>query len=148
MFSGAISINIDNKGRIAIPTRYRESLADGMICTIGLYYSCLSLYPADQWKVIETQLATLSSIVDAERRIKRLLLGYAAECYMDNNGRILIPSTLRKYAKLEKNTILVGQSNKFEIWDELLWYQQIGEDIAAIHNETSHLSENLKNLTI
>jgi MraZ protein len=148
MFSGAISVNLDNKGRLAIPTRYRESLSEGMVCTIGLYHSCLTLYSLSEWKCIEQQLATLSTIVEAERRIKRLLLGYATECMMDNSGRILLPSTLRAYAKLERNIMLVGQSNKFEIWDETIWYQQIRDDITALSTDIENLSDNLKILTI
>ncbi|OCG70412.1 cell division/cell wall cluster transcriptional repressor MraZ [Gilliamella sp. Occ3-1] len=148
MFSGAISINLDNKGRLAIPTRYREFLSEGMVCTIGLYHPCLTLYSMSEWKCIEQQLATLSTIVETERRIKRLLLGYATECLMDNSGRILLSPTLRTYAKLEKNTMFVGQSNKFEIWDEASWYQQINDDIVSLSSDIENLSDDLKNLTI
>ncbi|WP_294614213.1 division/cell wall cluster transcriptional repressor MraZ [uncultured Gilliamella sp.] len=148
MFSGAIAVNLDSKGRMAIPTRYREYLAEGMVCTIGLYHPCLALYSMSEWKYIEQQLSTLSAIIEAERRIKRLLLGYATECPMDNSGRILLPPTLRAYAKLEKYTMLVGQSNKFEIWDESIWHQQISEDIAALSADIENLSDNLKSLTI
>lgn len=148
MLSGAISINLDSKGRIAIPTRYRDLLDDSMVCTIGLYDICLTLYPLDTWQEIETQLSTLSSVIEAERRIKRLLLGHAVECSMDSAGRILLPPTLRSYAKLEKSTMFVGQSNKFEIWDESLWYKQISNDIESITNCVENLSDNLKNLTI
>lgn len=148
MFSGATSVNLDSKGRMAIPTRYRDALSEGMVCTIGLYHSCLSLYSISEWKSIEKQLSTLSSIVESERRIKRLLLGYAIECPMDNSGRILLPPTLRTYAKLEKHVMFVGQSNKFEIWDEVIWYQQISEDIAELSADITNLSDNLKNLTI
>ena len=148
MFSGAIAVNLDSKGRMAIPTRYREYLAEGMVCTIGLYHPCLALYSMSEWKYIEQQLSTLSAIIEAERRIKRLLLGYAIECPMDNSGRILLPPTLRAYAKLEKYTMLVGQSNKFEIWDEAIWHQQISEDIAALSADIENLSDNLKSLTI
>ncbi|MCX8642110.1 MULTISPECIES: division/cell wall cluster transcriptional repressor MraZ [unclassified Gilliamella] len=148
MFSGATSVNLDSKGRMAIPTRYRDALSEGMVCTIGLYHSCLSLYSISEWKSIEKQLSTLSTIVESERRIKRLLLGYAIECPMDNSGRILLPPTLRTYAKLEKHVMFVGQSNKFEIWDEVIWYQQISEDIAELSADITNLSDNLKNLTI
>ena len=148
MFSGAISISLDNKGRLAIPTRYRESLSEGMVCTLGLYDPCLTLYSMSEWKCIEQQLATLSTIVETERRIKRLLLGYATECLMDNSGRILLSPTVRTYAKLEKNIMFVGQSNKFEIWDEASWYQQINDDITALSSDIENLSDNLKSLTI
>lgn len=148
MFSGAISINLDSKGRIAIPTRYRDLLVDGMVCTIGLYNLCLTLYPLSTWQEIEQQLSTLSTVIEGERRIKRLLLGHAVECNMDNTGRILLPPTLRAYAKLEKNLMFVGQSNKFEIWDESIWFQQINDDIECISNNNENLSDNLKSLTI
>ncbi|OCG07535.1 cell division/cell wall cluster transcriptional repressor MraZ [Gilliamella sp. wkB178] len=148
MFSGAIAVNLDSKGRMAIPTRYREFLSEGMVCTIGLYHECLTLYSMSEWENIEQQLSTLSTIVEAERRIKRLLLGYATECPMDNSGRILLPSTLRTYARLEKYIMFVGQSNKFEIWDEAVWYQQINDDIAALPTDIEKLSDNLKSLTI
>lgn len=148
MFSGAISINLDSKGRLAIPTRYREVLSTGLVCTIGLHHPCLMLYPLEQWQLIEQKLAKLSSMIEVERRIARLLLGHATECPMDNSGRILVPMTLRKYAKLDKSTMFVGQSNKFEIWNETIWYEQIAEDIAAIPADIGELSENLKHLTI
>jgi len=148
MFSGAISINLDSKGRLAIPTRYRELLSEGLVCTIGLHHPCLMLYPISQWHQIEQKLAKLSSMIEVERRIARLLLGHATECPMDNSGRILLPMTLRQYAKLDKSTMFVGQSNKFEIWDETRWHKQIAEDIAAIPTDIGELSDNLKNLTI
>lgn len=148
MFSGTVPINIDNKGRLAIPTRYRELLSDGLVCTIGLHETCLMLYPMLQWHEIEQKLARLSSMIEAERRITRLLLGHATECPMDNSGRILLPMTLRKYAKLDKHAMLVGQSNKFEIWNEMIWDEQIAADIEAIPADISELSDNLRSLTI
>lgn len=148
MFSGAISINLDNKGRLAIPTRYRELLSEGLVCTIGLHHPCLMLYPASEWQLIQQKLAKLSSLIEVERRIARLLLGHATDCPMDNAGRILLPMTLRQYGQLDKSVMFVGQSNKFEIWDENRWHEQIAEDIASIPSNIGELSENLKLLTI
>lgn len=148
MFSGATSVSLDSKGRLAIPTRYREKMLEGMVCTIGLYDPCLMLYPMEEWVLIEQKLAKLSTMNEVERRIVRLLLGHASECVMDNSGRILIVNSLRQYAQLDKNIMFVGQSNKFEIWDEARWHQQIEDDIAIISNDFTNLSENLKNLTI
>lgn len=148
MLSGAISLNLDNKGRMAIPTRYREISSEGLVCTIGLYHPCLMLYPLIEWQQIENKLANLSSMIEVERRIVRLLLGHATECILDNTGRILIPTTLRQYAKLDKNIMLVGQSNKFEIWDATSWHLQIADDIAAISTDMDNLSNNLKRLII
>lgn len=148
MFSGAITVSLDSKGRLAIPTRYREVMLEGMVCTIGLHDPCLMLYPIEEWILIEQKLAKLSTMNEIERRIVRLLLGHASECSMDNAGRILISNTLRQYAQLDKNIMFVGQSNKFEIWDEAKWHQQINQDISMIAQDFANLSENLKHLTL
>ncbi|QIQ20963.1 division/cell wall cluster transcriptional repressor MraZ [Zophobihabitans entericus] len=148
MFRGATAANLDNKGRLAIPTRYREALTNGLVCTVDLYQPCLLLYPLAEWEVIEQKLATLSSMNPVERRIQRLLLGHATECQMDNAGRILIAGTLRQHANLDKSIMLVGQLNKFELWDETRWQQQIAQDIALAPEDLHQLSDKLQNLTI
>jgi MraZ protein len=128
MFRGATTINLDGKGRLAVPMRYRELLLEEsqgqMVCTIDLHQPCLLLYTLPQWEVIEQKLSRLSSMNPVERRIQRLLLGHASECQMDSAGRLLIASTLRQHAGLTKQVMLVGQFNKFELWDEENWYQQ------------------------
>ena len=83
-----------------------------------------------------------------ERRIQRLLLGHASECQMDSAGRLLIASTLRQHAGLTKQVMLVGQFNKFELWDEENWYQQVKEDIDAQQTVTEPLSERLQDLSL
>ena len=104
MFRGANAINLDTKGRLAIPTRYRQSLLDDcngqLVCTVDNQQSCLLLYPLPEWEEIELKLIKLSSMIPAERRMQRLLLGHAAEGEMDKSGRILIPTPLRHHAKL------------------------------------------------
>lgn len=148
MFRGTTSICLDNKGRLAIPTRYRDALEESLVATIDIYQSCLLLYPLAEWKIIEKKLLALSAINTVERRVQRLLLGHASECQTDNSGRILIPVTLRQYARLRKNIMLVGQLNKFEIWDEEAWYRQIAEDLGTISSDMARLSDKLKNLTL
>lgn len=152
MFRGATSINLDSKGRLAVPTRYREQLVDEseghMVCTIDLHQPCLLLYPLPQWEIIEQKLSRLSSMNPTERRVQRLLLGHASECQMDNAGRLLIASTLRQHAELTKEVILVGQFNKFELWNETRWYQQIKEDIDAEQSVMEPLSERLQDLSL
>lgn len=152
MFRGASSVNIDNKGRIAIPTRYREELTDEnegqLICTIDLQQPCLLLYPLAQWEVIERKLSTLSSLDPKERRVKRLLLGHASECQLDSAGRVLIAPTLRNYANLDKTVMLVGQLNKFEIWSEAAWEQQILDDIEAEKALDSVLTDRLRDFSL
>lgn len=143
MFRGATNINLDSKGRLAVPIRYRDLLieeAQGhMVCTIDLHHPCLLLYPLSQWEVIEQKLSRLSSMNPAERRVQRLLLGHASECQMDGAGRLLITATLRQHAGLHKQVMLVGQFNKFELWDEETWYQQVREDIEAEQSATEIL---------
>ncbi|KGD70558.1 MULTISPECIES: division/cell wall cluster transcriptional repressor MraZ [Tatumella] len=151
MFRGATLVNLDGKGRIAVPTRYREILigeSQGqMVCTIDLHQPCLLLYTLPEWEVIERKLSRLSTMNPAERRVQRLLLGHASECQMDSAGRLLLAGTLRQHAGLQKEIMLVGQFNKFELWDEQTWYQQIKEDIEA---ETAQdvLSERLQDLSL
>lgn len=152
MFRGATTINLDGKGRLAVPMRYRELLLEEsqgqMVCTIDLHQPCLLLYTLLQWEVIEQKLSRLSSMNPVERRIQRLLLGHASECQMDSAGRLLIASTLRQHAGLTKQVMLVGQFNKFELWDEENWYQQVKEDIDAQQTATEPLSERLQDLSL
>jgi MraZ protein len=124
LFRGVSSINLDEKGRLAMPTRYRAELSeccDGqLVVTVGLD-KCLLLYPLPEFEEIERKLVKLPALNKKAKRLQRLLIGHAAECEMDGQGRFLIPEPLRKFASLEKRVALIGQGNKFEIWDEELW---------------------------
>ncbi|WP_075182237.1 division/cell wall cluster transcriptional repressor MraZ [Pantoea sp. 1.19] len=152
MFRGATLVNLDSKGRLAVPTRYRDMLIESslgqMVCTIDLHQPCLLLYTLPEWEVIEKKLARLSSMNPSERRVQRLLLGHASECQMDSAGRLLLASTLRQHASLTKHVMLVGQFNKFELWDEQTWYQQVKEDIDAEHAGDTPLSDRLQDLSL
>ncbi len=124
MFRGVNGINIDVKGRIVVPTRYRERLQESRSCivlTIDTEEKCLLLYPLTAWEDIENKLAQLPSFNPAARRIQRLLIGHATEVELDSHGRILLPPLLREYAGLSKRAMLVGQGKKFELWDETQW---------------------------
>ena len=152
MFRGATLVNLDSKGRLAVPTRYRELLVaesqGQMVCTIDLHQPCLLLYTLPEWEIIEKKLARLSSMNPLERRVQRLLLGHASECQMDNAGRLLLANTLRQHAGLTKEVMLVGQFNKFELWDEQTWYQQVRDDIDAEQSAQEPLSERLQDLSL
>ncbi|GGW94285.1 division/cell wall cluster transcriptional repressor MraZ [Alteromonas halophila] len=152
MFRGANAINLDTKGRLAIPTRYRESLQDDcngqLVCTVDTQQSCLLLYPLPEWEEIELKLSKFSSMVPAERRMQRLLLGYATEGEMDKSGRILIPTPLRQHAKLSKEVMLVGQLNKFEIWDAEIWASQIEMDMETERDGNFELTERLQDFSL
>ena len=125
VFRGINAINIDAKGRLGIPTRYRQRLSDAagrqLVVTIDTEEACLLLYPTNEWEKIESKIEALPSFNKTTRRIQRLLLGHATEVEMDGSGRILLPTLLREYASLDKSVILLGQGKKFEIWDESKW---------------------------
>ncbi len=121
MFRGINAINIDGKGRVAVPTRYRDELENSLVVTIDTEETCLLLYPTRQWQVIEDNLQRLPSFNAAARRIQRLLIGHATDVELDSNGRVLLPPLLRDYAQLDKRVVMIGQGNKFEIWNETLW---------------------------
>lgn len=135
MFRGINAITIDSKGRLAVPARCRDALGEHVVVTIDTEEACLLLYTATQWQVIEDNLQRLPSFNAAARRIQRLLIGHATDVMVDGNGRVLLPPVLRDYAKLEKHVVMVGQGNKFEIWDELSWQtrrqQWLDEESAA-----------------
>jgi MraZ protein len=127
VFRGATQITVDAKGRLAIPTRYRERIAarcgGQLVVTVDKDY-CLLVYPFPDWEDIEQKLIALPSLNKQARRLQRLMVGYATEIEMDGHGRILLPRELREFAGLGKQAILLGQGNKFELWDEERWNEK------------------------
>lgn len=123
MFRGANVANMDAKGRIVMPTRYRSCLQGGGIVTIDTEERCLLLYPQAVWVEIESKLAALPSFNAQARRIQRLLIGHATEVELDAQGRMLLPPLLREYAGLDKRAVLVGQGKKIELWAETHWQE-------------------------
>ncbi|RXK32631.1 cell division/cell wall cluster transcriptional repressor MraZ [Arsenophonus endosymbiont of Bemisia tabaci Asia II 3] len=152
MFRGATLVNLDSKGQLTVPTRYRGMLneeSEGqMVFTLDLHQPCLLLYTLPEWEIIKKKLSQLSTMNPAERRVQRLLLGHASECQMDSAGRLLLANTLRQHARLKKAVILAGQINKFELWDEQTWYQQVQTDIEAQHSTNEPLSTRLQDLSL
>ncbi len=135
MFRGVNALNLDAKGRVAIPTRYRQRLSDmcdgQIVITIDNSDRCLLVYPLQEWEVVERKLQKLPSFNRQARRLQRMLIGHATEVEMDGTGRLLVPPPLREFAGLEKRTVLIGQSNKFELWSEELWTESRSEWMAA-----------------
>ena len=127
MFRGASKVSLDAKGRMAIPTRYRERLLirceGNLILTVDKDH-CLLLYPLPDWEELERKLVRLPSMNKVARRIVRIMVGYATEVDMDGNGRILISRELREFASLDRQGIFIGQGNKFELWDEPTWNEK------------------------
>jgi MraZ protein len=109
---------------MTMPTRYRDRLQDsceGQVVITVDRDNCLLLYPLPEWEEIERKLVRLPSLNKQARRLQRLLIGHATECEIDGSGRILLPPLLREYASIEKKVVMIGQGNKFEIWDEGRW---------------------------
>jgi len=152
MFRGASSLSLDSKGRLSIPSRHRGILlseSEGkMICTIDLHQPCLLLYPLYEWEEIEFKLRQLSSMNPQERRVQRVLLGNAHEADMDKSGRILLPAPLRQHAGLEKSIMMVGQLNKFELWSEDKWQEQLAADIETELSGDFELTDRLKDFSL
>ncbi len=153
MFRGIHAINLDGKGRMAIPTRYRERLLldnnQQLVITIDTEDKCLLLYPLLEWEIIEKKIKALPSFNKATRRIQRLLIGHAVDADMDSHGRVLLPLPLREHAELAKRIVLVGQGNKFEIWAEDKWQQNRDEWLEAERGkQASDVPEELKSLSL
>ncbi|NOX76277.1 MAG: division/cell wall cluster transcriptional repressor MraZ [Gammaproteobacteria bacterium] len=127
MLRGVNALNLDAKGRMTMPTRYRQRLADGcngqLVVTVDRDH-CLLLYPLPEWELIERKLVKLPSFNKQARRLQRLLIGHATEVELDGAGRVLLPPPLREFADLEKRAVLIGQGNKFELWNEALWNER------------------------
>jgi MraZ protein len=124
VFRGTTSLSLDSKGRLAIPTRYRDLLqahAAGKLVVTADSSACLLIYAAPDWEPIQQKLMQLSSFNPRIRNLQRMLVGRASDVELDNAGRILIPGTLRKLASLGKDVMLVGQGAKFELWDSAKW---------------------------
>ncbi len=153
MFRGINSISLDNKGRMAMPARYRERLQKNqdpcqLVITIDTEEPCLLLYPLTEWEVIEAKINALPSFNRTTRRIQRLLIGHATELEMDSSGRILLPPLLRDYAKLTKQLMLVGQGKKFEIWDEQTWHHGRGNWLQEETQRAGEIPEELLNVSL
>ena len=148
MFRGINSITIDIKGRMALPSRYRELLSESMVVTIDTEETCLLLYPEAEWQKIEISLQKLPSFNPAARRIQRLLIGHATDVDLDAQGRILLPLELRQYAQLQKQTVLIGQGNKFEIWDEIQWQVRRQKWLEEESSHSDELPDEMKTFSL
>ena len=136
---------------MAVPTKYRDRLqAQGegqLVVTLDMSDPCLLIYPIPEWEDIERKLVRLPSLNKQAARLKRLLLGHASEVELDSHGRILLPPALRELVSLEKRIVLLGQGNKFEVWNESTWNARRDEWL----DETStdgDLSQELESLSL
>lgn len=143
MLLGEYEHSIDTKGRIAMPAKLREGLGGKFIITKGLD-GCLFVYAMDEWQRVEQKLASLPMSRKTARDFTRFLFGGACEGECDKQGRVLLPASLRCYAGLERDAVIVGVGSRAEIWDAAKW-QQYNEESAEDVNE---LAEQLADLGI
>lgn len=120
MFIGEYTHNIDQKGRLAIPIKFRQDLAKGAVVTKGLD-DCLFLYTKEEWGKLAAKLADLPISKSNTRAFARLMLAGAMDVELDAQGRIVLPEYLRKYADLKKKVVVAGLYNRLEIWDGAKW---------------------------
>ncbi|CAJ2376882.1 MAG: division/cell wall cluster transcriptional repressor MraZ [Gammaproteobacteria bacterium] len=152
MLRGGSPLSLDAKGRVAIPGRYRGQLAERcggrLVLTVNTAGErCLWLYPMDEWERVERKVDELPSFQRAHQKLKRFFIGHAREVDMDKSGRLLLPAPLKEFARIDKEVFLVGQGNKFEIWNAELWNTQ-REQWLAEELDTGNLSVEMEQLTL
>lgn len=141
MFIGEYQHTLDNKGRLIIPSKFRDELGESFIVTKGLD-NCLFVYSKDEWSSLEEKLKLLPLTRKDARAFVRFFFSGATECELDKQGRVLIPSNLREHCKLEKEAVVIGVATRVEIWskeewdlyndDENLSYEAIAEKMAEL----------------
>ena len=126
MFMGEYHHNVDTKGRLIVPAKFREDLGEMFVLTRGLD-QCLFGYPLNEWEIIEDKLKGLPMTKKDARAFTRFFFSGATECEIDKQGRINISSPLLNYAKLEKECVILGVSNRIEIWSQDIWNEYFSE---------------------
>jgi len=154
VFKGSDPINMDTKGRMAIPTLYRplldEICSSDLVITIDMKSACLTLSPLPEWKKFEEKVAALPALDELGEMLSRFVVGQAKDLQVDGSGRILIPPELRGYAQLEKKLVLVGRSQRLEIWSEENWNaerEKSQETYRSMLLDRDNMSDALKNLS-
>jgi MraZ protein len=144
MFRGRYEHTIDKKGRISIPSKYREILIqkyDETLIITNNYDSCLVAFPKEEWELLEKKVAKLPQMKPEVRAFQRYFISGAVECPVDKQGRILIPQSLRDYAKITKDVILVGLTKKFEIWAKDKWEPEFDKSRETFENSGDTLGD-------
>lgn len=141
MFMGEYNHTVDEKGRLIIPSKFREELGNEFVITKGLD-DCLFIYNNTEWKALEDKLRALPLTNKNARTFARFMLGGAATVELDKQGRILIPQVLRTFASLDKEIVLVGIANRIEIWNKAKW------DAASNIDDMESIAEQMADLGI
>lgn len=139
MFMGEYNHSIDTKGRLIIPSKFRDGLGKEFVVTKGLD-GCLFVYPNEAWREFEEKLRTLPLMNKSARQFSRFFVAGAAMCELDKQGRILLPATLREFAGLDKDVVLTGNLDRVEIWSKEKWIENSSyDDMDAIAEQMSEM---------
>ena len=141
MFMGEYNHTVDAKGRLIVPSKFREQLGDEFVVTKGLD-GCLFVYENTEWKILEEKLKNLPLTNANARKITRFFLAGATLCEVDKQGRILLPAVLREFAKIEKDAVMVGVGNRIEIWSKESWSS------ANVYDDMDEIAESMQGLGI
>ena len=144
MFRGRYEHTIDTKGRLSIPSKFRDILVtqDDSRLILTNFDNALWAYPVREWKVVEDKVAALPQFKPEVKALQRFFISAASECLVDPNGRIIIPTSLRRYAALMKDVVMVGMTKRFEIWASERWqkvFDQAEKDLASIGGKLADL---------
>ncbi len=137
---GEFAHNIDRKGRLIMPAKFREELGERVVVNRGLD-GCLYVYTLDQWQIVYEKLSMLPTTKKDARKYQRLMLSKASECDLDGQGRILIPANLVSLAELEKECMIVGVANHIEIWAKHKWERMEEEEEGSFEEIAESLSD-------
>lgn len=140
MFIGEYEHAIDEKGRMAVPSKMRMSVGSGAVVTRGID-NCLWLFPKKEWQALAEKLAALPLADTNSRAFSRLMLAGAMEVEFDSQGRILLPGYLRNYAGLKKNVVVAGLFNRLEIWDQSKWKEYKEKSEKATDQIAKHMAD-------
>ena len=140
MFIGEYTHSVDDKGRVALPVKFRHELEKGAVVTKGLD-NCLIVYPLSEWEQMAPKLAGLSIAHADTRAFSRLMLAGAMDVELDKQGRIILPDYLRQYAGMTKKIVVAGLYNRLELWDEEAWQKYRTTTEAASNDIAERLSE-------
>lgn len=141
MFMGEYNHTVDAKGRLIVPSKFREQLGDEFVVTKGLD-GCLFVYENTEWKILEEKLKNLPLTNANARKITRFFLAGASQCEVDKQGRILLPAVLREFAEIEKEAVMVGVGNRIEIWSRESWTS------ANVYDDVDEIAESMEGLGI
>lgn len=141
VFLGEYRHNLDDKGRITIPSKFRDSFKDGLVVTKG-FENCLFIFTKNDWLDFARQIQQLRTLKKDARTLSRFIFGGASEDQADKQGRVIVPSNLREWGNIKKEVVIIGVSNRLEVWSEENWnkveneaaasYSQIAEELADL----------------